>query len=96
MRLSRIRVVPVLRAERAEGRLPEGATRIIAAWICHLRGLGAPVTDARADEVVPLAAGSLDEAMARVVGFLDPALADDPAFGAIVLGQCRELAAGLR
>ena len=54
-----IRIVPVLRAERAAGRMPEGATRALAAWICHLRGLGAPVIDARADEVVPLAQGPL-------------------------------------
>jgi fructuronate reductase len=92
-----IRVVPVLRAERADGRLPEGATRIIAAWICHLRGLGAPVTDPRADEVVGLASGPLEDAVARILGFLDPVLPDDPAVGAIVLGQCRELAgAGVR
>ena len=52
-----IRIVPVLRAERAAGRLPEGATRALAAWVCHLRGLGAPVTDARADEVVAARAG---------------------------------------
>ena len=47
-----IRIVPVLRMERAAGRMPEGATRALAAWVCHLRGLGAPVSDARADEVV--------------------------------------------
>ena len=52
-----IRILPVLRAERAAGRVPAGATRVLAAWICHLRGLGAPVSDVRADEVVPLAAG---------------------------------------
>ncbi len=52
-----IRILPVLRAELAAGRLPAGATRVLAAWICHLRGLGAPVNDARADEIVPLAAG---------------------------------------
>ena len=38
-----IRILPVLRAERAAGRLPEAATRVLAAWICHLRGMGAPV-----------------------------------------------------
>ena len=51
-----IRVLPVLRAERAAGRVPAGATRVLAAWVCHLRGRGAPVSDARAAEVVPLAA----------------------------------------
>nr|WP_296071274.1 mannitol dehydrogenase family protein [uncultured Actinoplanes sp.] len=43
-----IRVLPVLRGERAAGRMPAGATRILAAWIGHLRGVGAPVSDAGA------------------------------------------------
>jgi len=38
-----IRVLPVLRAERAAGRMPPGAVRVLAAWIGHLRGAGAPV-----------------------------------------------------
>lgn len=88
-----IRIVPVLRAERAEGRLPEGAARVIAAWICHLRGLGAPVSDARAEDVVALASGVLDDAVARVVGFLDPALGEDQGLLATVLEQSHELAA---
>ena len=54
-----IRILPVLRAERAAGRMPEGAARALAAWVCHLRGLGAPVDDAHADAVVPLAQGPL-------------------------------------
>ena len=32
-------VLPVLRAERAAGRMPAGAVRILAAWIDHLRGI---------------------------------------------------------
>jgi fructuronate reductase len=43
-----IRVLPVLRGEVAEGRIPPGAVRIVAAWIDHLRGKGAPVSDAGA------------------------------------------------
>ena len=43
-----IRVLPVLRGERAAGRMPAGAVRILAAWIDHLRGIGAPVDDAAA------------------------------------------------
>ena len=31
---------------------PRAPTRVLAAWVCHLRGAGAPVADARADEVV--------------------------------------------
>jgi fructuronate reductase len=40
-----IRVLPVLRGERAAGRPAPGAIRVLAAWIGHLRGRGAPVAD---------------------------------------------------
>ena len=53
-----IRVVPVLRRERKAGRLPAGAIRVVAAWIIHLRGAGAPVKDAN-DRVVELAGGAI-------------------------------------
>jgi fructuronate reductase len=36
-----IRVLPVLRGERAAGRDAAGAVRVLAAWIAHLRGVGA-------------------------------------------------------
>lgn len=87
-----IRIVPVLRAERAAGRLPEGALRVIAAWVCHLRGTGSPVDDARADAVVPLAAGTLREAVPRVVAALYPALGADTDVVAGVLELCAQLA----
>ena len=60
-----IRILPVLRAERSAGRMPEGAARVLAAWIGHLRGAGAPVADPRADELVALAAGPLPQAVRR-------------------------------
>ena len=47
-----LKVMLSKRRERAAGRMPAGATRVLAAWVCHLRGLGAPVTDARADAVI--------------------------------------------
>ena len=87
-----IRVLPVLRAERAAGRLPVGATRIVAAWLCHLRGLGGPVHDVRADELIPLAAGRLDDAASKVLDALDPELGADTAVVTTVADQCRELA----
>ena len=89
-----IRILPVLRAERAAGRLPAAATRVLAAWICHLRGLGAPVSDARADEVVPLAAGPLAAAVPRVLGWLDPALGADADVVAIVVDQSKKFSRG--
>ena len=72
-----MRILPVLRAERAAGGCRKGAVRVLAAWIGHLRGAGAPVADPRADEVVALAAGPLPEAVPRVLEDLDPALAAD-------------------
>ena len=41
--------------------MAEGATRAVAAWILHLRGAGAPVTDARRDEVLALVQGDARE-----------------------------------
>lgn len=85
-----IRILPVLLAERAAGRAPEAATRVLAAWMCHLRGHGAPVNDARADEVAHLAEGSLMKAVPLVLGKLDPQLAGDAEVVAIVVAQSEE------
>ncbi len=85
-----IRILPVLRAERAAGRVPAGATRVLAAWVCHLRGLGAPVSDVRANEVVPLAQGPLDKAVPRVLRWLDPALGADANVVAIIVDQSKK------
>ncbi|GAB2605739.1 mannitol-1-phosphate 5-dehydrogenase [Paractinoplanes abujensis] len=67
-----IRVLPVLRGERAAGRLPTGAVRILAAWIDHLRGLGAPVSDAGAQPFTDRARSARD-----VLSLLAPDLAAD-------------------
>ena len=67
-----IRVLPVLRAERAAGRLPAGAVRTLAAWIAHLRGAGAPVADAGAGPYAERAGSARD-----VLALLAPDLADD-------------------
>jgi len=86
-----IRVLPTLRLERAAGRLPSGATRPVAAWVCHLRGAGATVTDARAVEFRQLASGPLPDAVRLVLKALDPDLAADEDVIAAVLAQAREL-----
>ena len=67
-----VRVLPVLRAERAAGRLPAGAVRVLAAWIAHLRGAGAPVTDAAAGPYLDRAGSARD-----VLALLAPDLAGD-------------------
>jgi len=67
-----IRVLPVLRGERAAGRMPAGGVRILAAWIDHLRGFGAPVKDAGAAAYLERAGSVRD-----VIALLAPDLADD-------------------
>jgi len=71
--------------------MPFGATRVLAAWVWHLRGVGAPVSDARADEVVPLAQGPLPAAVPRVLGRLDAALGADADLVTTVVDQCEQL-----
>ena len=76
--------------ELAQGRVPTGAARVLAAWVCHLRGQGAPVADVAAAEFTALAAGDLDEAVGRVLARLG---ADDARLHATVTALARELAA---
>jgi len=68
----RVRVLPVLSAELAAGRVPRGAARVVAAWVAHLRGAGAPLQDFRRKEVEDLVAPDLEEMVAAVLGYLDP------------------------
>lgn len=82
-----VRVLPVLRAERDRGRIPLAATRIVAAWICHLRGLGVPVEDVDGADLVAAASGPVSIAVRRVLGTLDPPLGDDDAVIAHVAEQ---------
>ena len=58
-----VRILPVLRLERAGQRMPVGAVRVLAAWIRHLRGTGAPVQDAGAGPF-QAAAGSARDVLA--------------------------------
>jgi len=80
-----IRVLPVLRAEREAGRLPSGAVRILAAWIGHLRGIGAPVNDAGAGPYRDRAGSVRD-----VITLLAPDLAGDRALIDAVGAEARQ------
>jgi fructuronate reductase len=86
-----VRILPTLRRERAEGRIPAGATLVLGAWVAHLRGAGRPVVDVRADEIVPLAAGPLPDAVRRVVTYLDPVLGADADVISAVLDAAEQL-----
>jgi fructuronate reductase len=83
-----IRILPTVRAELARGQVPTGAARVLAAWICHLRGQGAPIADVAAEEFTALAAGDLDDAVGRVLARLG---ADDARLTAVVTASAREL-----
>ena len=72
-----VRIVPVLRAERAAGRLPAGVTEVLAAWTCTLRGRGVPVVDPMAEILITAAAGPRTAAVRQVLGLLGADLADD-------------------
>jgi fructuronate reductase len=80
-----VRVLPVLRAERAAGRVPIGGAAALAGWVLHLRGAGAPVADVRGVELQRAAAVSdLGAALRAVVTLLDPDLgADEPLLAAV-------------
>jgi len=84
-----VRHVPVLRTERAAGRMPEGAVVAVAAWVAHLRGAGVPVKDVAAEHWTRLAAGEDEQAVQAVVAELAPDLADDAELRAAVLTQLR-------
>lgn len=69
-----VRILPVLRAERHGGRMPESAVAALAGWLIHLRTQ--EVRDPRADELVGLARSS--DSTRRVLGTIDAELAEDP------------------
>jgi len=86
-----IRALPVLRAELEQGRVAPGATRIVAAWVAHLRGLGAPVADTASDEVRQLAQGEPEAAVRSVLGWLGLSEGELEPVLAVVVTQLSEL-----
>lgn len=87
-----IRVLPTLLGELRQDRIATGATRVIAAWVLHLRGLGAPVNDAGAGKLQEQVAGvELARAVNAVLAFLG---VDDPRITDTVLEQANELKRG--
>jgi fructuronate reductase len=87
-----VRIMPPLRAERAEGRVPVGCATAIAAWILHLRGHGAPIKDPGADRA-RAAAGADDEstAVSGVLETLHSGLGDDSALVGVIIEQMEAL-----
>ena len=87
-----VRILPTVRAERAAGRLPLGGATTLAAWVLHLRGLGAPVKDPGAGPALEAAnSGDLAVAVPAVLEMLDPGLGGDTALVDAVLAQAQAL-----
>lgn len=89
-----VRILPTVRRERSAGRVPDGASRVLAAWLLHLRGEGCAVTDAGVATLRRRASGSMTAASRAVLGHLDPSVADDDALSAAVVAHAEELLAG--
>ncbi len=87
------RFVPVLRAERAAHRLPEGAVHALGAWIAHLRGAGGTVTDAWAGRLAEVSGGPVREATRAVLALVATDLADDTALVTATADTANEIAA---
>ena len=88
-----VRILPVVREERAQGVLTDGSLRPIAAWVQHLRGHGAPIQDATLAIEPALDGVDLPAAVNRVLGHLDPELAADAEVVARVTRIAGELVA---
>lgn len=84
------RVIPVVAAERAAGRMPVGGIRALAGWLLHLRA-AEDVRDPRAAELTELAAGP--DATRRIVAAVDEKLAADDELIAALTEEARALSA---
>jgi fructuronate reductase len=83
-----VRTLPTIRAELSAGRVPIGCGTTIAAWILHLRGLGAPIKDPGAVAAEKAAnSGELREAVPAVLDVLEPGLGSDRDFVDAVVRQ---------
>jgi fructuronate reductase len=84
----RVRTLPTVRAERSAGRVPTGCATTLAAWVLHLRGLGAPIKDPGAGPAQKAAnSGELREAVPAVLDVLEPGLGGDRDFVEVVIRQ---------
>jgi fructuronate reductase len=87
-----VRTLPTIREERSAGRVPTGCATTVAAWILHLRGVGAPVKDAGAGPAQDAAnSGDLPAAVPEVLDTLEPGLGQDQDFVDAVLDQAKAI-----
>jgi fructuronate reductase len=87
-----VRTLPTIRGERAAGRIPVGCATTIAAWVLHLRGMGAPIKDPGAASGRQAAnSGDLSAAVPAVLETLEPGLGKDEDFVRAVLSQAEAI-----
>jgi fructuronate reductase len=87
-----VRTLPTIREERSAGRVPTGCATTVAAWVLHLRGLGAPVKDAGAGPAQDAAnSDDLPAAVPAVLDTLEPGLGQDQDFVDAVLDQAKAI-----
>jgi fructuronate reductase len=93
-----VRIAPVLGPARRRGQLPLGALRVVAAWVCHLGGIGGlRVADVAAGHLVPLAKRAIGGPMAtgacaQLLELVDAELAGDVELVAALANEVRALA----
>jgi fructuronate reductase len=74
--------------------VPAGSATTIAAWILHLRGLGAPIKDAVAGPAREAAnSGEIPDAVPTVLDALEPGLGGDGELVDAVLRQADAITA---
>jgi fructuronate reductase len=87
-----VRIVPVLVAERAAGRLPQGAIMTLAAWFCHVNTAGDRLRDANAGAVgEAMSASPRRTALARLLELLSVGLGQDAELVQAVLARADDL-----
>jgi fructuronate reductase len=85
-----VRTLPTIRAERSARRVPTECATTVAAWVLHLRGMGAPIRDPRAAAARDAAnSGELHAAVPAVLDVLEPGLGADQDLVDAVLGQAK-------
>jgi len=88
-----VRVLPVLRDERADGHLPPAAVGVLAAWVLHLRGKGVPVDDPLAEALTRTAMAPLGTTVVAGLALLGDDLARDRGLVDAVTNAALRLAA---
>jgi fructuronate reductase len=72
--------------------MPTGCATALAAWVLHLRGVGAPVNDAGGEPFVSVAATQdVRDAVVAVISALDAGLGSDETLIDAVVAQAEAL-----